>query len=74
MYRCAMSKRSPAARAAQSRYEATKLAAGEHVQVHVRLKASDDLDAWRSLKARHPDLSDRAIMVMAMREAAARAN
>lgn len=61
-------KRTDAVRRAQSAYEADKLAAGQHVQVNLKLKAQADVALMKQLRERFPDMTDAAIARMALRE------
>jgi len=60
--------RTDAQRRAELAQEAKKRQSGEWVQVKATLKAKDDVERFRSLRARFPDLTDAGIVKLALRE------
>lgn len=67
-------KRTDAQAAAEANYEAVKKAAGEWVQVNVRLKAKADVAMMQALRERFPDMTDAAIAKMALKLLAGKKN
>lgn len=66
--------RTTSTKEAQARYEKGKLAAGEHIQINVKLKAEADVDMMSDLRERFAGESDPAIVRKALRELHARSN
>lgn len=64
--------RTPKIKESQAAYEAEKLAAGEHIQINVKLKAAKDVAGFQGLRERFPDMTDTAIARLAIRELAAK--
>jgi hypothetical protein len=69
-----MAKRSKATKKAQATYERTKLDAGEHVQVGIKLKSAEDVAMFEALRKRFPDLKDAGIVRLALRKLGAAKN
>lgn len=67
-------KRTAADKANQGAYEARKLAAGEHIQINVKLKAAADVADMEALRGRFDKMTDAGIARLALRELAAKAN
>lgn len=67
-------KRTDAQATAEANYEAVKKAAGEWVQVNVRLKAKSDVAMMQALRERFPDMTDAAIAKMALKLLAGKKN
>ncbi len=74
MLRRVMPKRTEAVRRAQQRYEADKVAAGEHVQINLKFKTPDDVKMFAKLRGRFPDLTPAGIVRMAVKELAKKGN
>ena len=58
--------RTDATKKAQATYERDKLAAGEHVQIGLKLKTAEDVAMIEDLRSAHPSLSDAGIQATAL--------
>jgi len=66
--------RTPRIKESQAAYEAEKLAAGDHIQINVKLKAAKDVAGFKSLRERFPELTDAGIARLAIKELAKKGN
>ena len=64
----------PSKHAAQQRYDAKQTAAGEHVQINLKLKTKADVEMMKLLRERFEGDKDTAIARRALRELAAKRN